>query len=65
MALHRRGIPMMRGSGFEVPVDEGTKEKFAEMRILESSTWQTGLLAMQPLLHMRHEDLWQLRMPEK
>jgi len=56
---------MMRGSGFEVPVDEGTKEKFAEMRILESSTWQTGLLAMQPLLHMRHEDLWQLRMPEK
>jgi len=60
--LRAKGILMMRENGFDVPVDEATREKFAEMRYLESSIGKTGLLAIQPMLHMSHKDLWQLYM---
>jgi protease PrsW len=30
------------------------------MRYLERSVGKTGLLAIQPMLHMSHKDLWQL-----
>jgi protease PrsW len=62
LALRAKGILMMRESGFEVPVDEATREKFAELRYLEKSVGKTGLLAIQPMLHMSHKDLWQLYM---
>jgi hypothetical protein len=62
LALRAKGILMMRENGFEVPVDEATRAKFAEMRYLESSIGRTGLLAIQPMLHMSHKDLWQLYM---
>ena len=62
LALRAKGILMMRESGFDVPVDEATREKFAEMRYLEKSIGRTGLLAIQPMLHMSHKDLWQLYM---
>jgi protease PrsW len=62
LALRAKGILMMREAGFEVPVDEPTREKFAEMRYLEKSIGRTGLLALQPMLHMSHKDLWQLYM---
>ena len=39
-----------------------TKAKFAEMRYLEQSIGRTALLAIQPMLHMSHKDLWQLYM---
>ena len=38
------------------------REKFAELRYLESSIGRTGRLALQPLLRMSHKDLWQLYM---
>lgn len=62
LALRAKGILMMRESGFDVPVDDETREKFAEMRYLESNIGRTGLLAIQPMLHMSHKDLWQLYM---
>ena len=62
LALRAKGILMMRESGFEVPIDEPTREKFAEMRYLEKSIGATGRLALQPMLHMSHKDLWQLYM---
>jgi RsiW-degrading membrane proteinase PrsW (M82 family) len=62
LALHAKGILMMRENGFDVDVDEATKAKFAEMRYLESSIGKTGLLAIQPMCHMSHKDLWQLYM---
>jgi RsiW-degrading membrane proteinase PrsW (M82 family) len=62
LSLRAKGILMMRESGFEVPVDEATREKFAEMDYLERSIGRTGLLAIQPMLHMSHKDLWQLYM---
>jgi hypothetical protein len=62
LALRAKGILMMRESGFEVPVDEETRAKFTEMRYLETSIGRTGLLAIQPMCHMNHRELWQLYM---
>jgi protease PrsW len=62
LALRAKGILMMRESGFEVPVDEPTRAKFAELAYLETSIGRTGLLAIQPMCHMSHKDLWQLYM---
>jgi protease PrsW len=62
LALRAKGILLMRESGFDVPVDEPTREKFAELEYLEKSVGKTGLLALRPLLHMSHKDLWQLYM---
>jgi protease PrsW len=62
LALRAKGILLMRESGFDVPVDEPTREKFAELRYLEKSVGRTGLLAIQPMLHMSHKELWQLYM---
>ena len=62
LALQAKGILMMRENGFNVDVDDATKAKFTEMRYLESSIGKTGLLAIQPMCHMSHKDLWQLYM---
>ena len=62
LALRAKGILIMRENGFEAAVDEATGEKFAEMRFLEGSIGKTGLLAIQPVLHISHKDLWQLYM---
>lgn len=62
LALRAKGILLMRENGFDVPIDEATREKFAEMTYLEKSIGRTGLRALHPLLHMSHRDLWQLYM---
>jgi RsiW-degrading membrane proteinase PrsW (M82 family) len=62
LALRAKGVLMMRENGFEVPIDEPTREKFAEMTYLEKSIGPTGRMALQPMLHMSHKDLWQLYM---
>jgi hypothetical protein len=65
LALRAKGLLMMRENGFDPPVDEATGEKFVELRYLEASIGKTGLLAIQPMLHMTHKDLWQLNMLRK
>ena len=62
LALRAKGVLMMRENGFEVPIDDATRDKFAEMDYLEGSIGKTGLLALKPMLHMSHRDLWQLHM---
>ena len=62
LSLRAKGILMMRENGFDVPIDEATKERFVEMRYLETSIGKTGLRAIQPMLHMSQKDLWQLYM---
>jgi len=60
LALRAKGILIMRPNGFEVPVDEPTRDKFAELTNLETNIGKTGLLAIQPMCYMSHKDLWQL-----
>ncbi len=62
LALRAKGVLMMRENGFDVPVDEATRDKFAELDYLEKSIGKTGVLALKPMLHMGHQDLWQLHM---
>jgi hypothetical protein len=62
LALRAKGVLMMRENGFDMPVDDATRDKFAEMDYLEKSIGKTGLLALKPMLHMTHRDLWQLHM---
>ena len=60
LALRAKGVLMMRENGFDVPIDDATRDKFTELDYLEGSIGRTGLLALKPLLHMSHRDLWQL-----
>jgi protease PrsW len=62
LALRAKGVLLMRENGFNPPIDEATRAKFVEMRYLEGSIGKTALLAIQPMLHMSHKDLWQLYM---
>ena len=60
LALRAKGVLMMRENGLDTPIGERTREKFTEMKFLESSIGKTGVLAMRPFLHMTRKDLWQL-----
>jgi len=60
LALRAKGVLMMRENGLDAPIGERTREKFTEMKFLESSIGKTGVLAMRPFLHMTRKDLWQL-----
>lgn len=64
LALRAKGILMLRENGFEPQLDEATRDKFAELRYLERSIGRAGLLALHPLCHMSHKELWQIYMLE-
>jgi RsiW-degrading membrane proteinase PrsW (M82 family) len=64
LALRAKGILMMRENGFEARLDEPTRWKLDELRYLEGSIGRTGRLALMPLLHGGHKDVWQLRLLE-
>ena len=65
LALRAKGVLMMRENGFDMPLDDATRDKFAELDYLAGSIGKTGLLALKPMLHMSHHDLWQLHVLEK
>lgn len=60
LALRAKGVLLARENGFDVPVDDATREKFAELGYLEKSVGRTGLLALHPVLRRSRRDLWQL-----
>lgn len=62
LALRAKGILMMREAGFEVPIGEATRARFAELDYLEKSIGKTGRLALMPMLNMSRKELWQLYM---
>ena len=64
LALRAKGLLMMRESGFAAQIDEPTLAKLTELRFLERSIGPTGQLAVKPLLHAGHKEIWQLRMLE-
>ena len=65
LALRAKGVMMMRENGFPTKIDAETRAKFEEMRYLERSVGRTALLAIHPMLHMSHKDLWQLYVLEE
>lgn len=66
LSLRAKGLLMMRESGFAASgMDDETKARFEELRYLEGSIGPAGMRAMQPLLHMSRQDLWQLYVLER
>ncbi len=62
LAISAKGMLLLREAGFEPPVDESVRSRFAELVHLKKSLGRTGLLAIQPFLHTNDRDLWQLHM---
>jgi RsiW-degrading membrane proteinase PrsW (M82 family) len=62
LGLRAKGILMMRENGFDVPADEPTRAKFAEMEYLEGTIGRTGLLAIAPMLRISQAELQQIYM---
>lgn len=62
LALRAKGLLLMRQNGFDLPVDDETREKFEELHYLERTIGRTGRLALKPLLHSSRRELWQLNM---
>jgi hypothetical protein len=66
LSLRAKGLLMMRESGFVASVmDEETKGRFDELHYLERSIGSAGMRALQPLMHMSRQDLWQLYVLEE
>ena len=65
LAIRAKGILMMQGAGFRIPVDPEVREKFVELQFLEKSIGKTGRLALLPFLHTSHRDLWQIYLIDK
>jgi RsiW-degrading membrane proteinase PrsW (M82 family) len=62
LGIRAKAVLMAREVGFELDADPSLPEKFAELRYLERSIGVTGMRALQPFLHARTQDLWQLNM---
>jgi len=60
LAMRAKGLLMMRENGFAVRLDEATRDRLAELRYLEKSIGRTGMLALRPLVHASHKDVWQI-----
>lgn len=64
LAIHAKGVLMMREAGFDAEPDPGLRSTLDEVRYLEKSIGRTGLLALQPFLHAGTRDAWQLSLLE-
>jgi RsiW-degrading membrane proteinase PrsW (M82 family) len=63
LALRAKGVLLLRESGLdELPVDEETGDKLAELAHLERAIGRTGVLALRPLIMASGKDIWQLRL---
>ena len=66
LALRAKGVLLLRESGMEeLPIDEETQDKLAELAQLERAIGRTGMLALRPLMMATGKDLWQLRLLER
>jgi RsiW-degrading membrane proteinase PrsW (M82 family) len=61
LALRAKGVLLLRESGMgDLPIDEETRDKLAELAQLERAIGKTGLLALRPLMIATGKDMWQL-----
>ena len=56
---------MTRQAGVELGVDEEIRANLKELKYLESTIGEVGLLALMPLRRTSSQDLWQLTQLEK
>lgn len=66
LALRAKGVLLLRESGLEEPpLDDETRDKMAELELLERAIGPTGMLALRPLMMATGKDIWQLRLLER
>lgn len=65
LSIKAKGILIMKESGFTPPPDPEIRSAFVELEFLEKSIGKTGKIALQPLLNLSDQDLWQLHMLQK
>jgi RsiW-degrading membrane proteinase PrsW (M82 family) len=63
LALRAKGVLLLRESGMDdLPMDQETRDKLAELGQLERAIGKTGVLALRPLLKATGKDMWQLKL---
>ena len=62
LAIRAKGMILLKGAGFDIPVDPEVKAKLSELQYLEKSIGKTGRLALAPIIHTHTRDLWQIYM---
>lgn len=65
LAINAKGLLLMRETGFEPEPSPDVVRKLAELKHLQKSIGRTGQLAIHPLIHNSHRDLWQIYMLEQ
>jgi RsiW-degrading membrane proteinase PrsW (M82 family) len=60
LSMRAKGILIARAAGVELEIDESVQANLRELRYLEKSIGETGLLAMRPLRGTSSRDLWQI-----
>lgn len=65
LSMRAKGILIARQAGVALGIDEDVRANLREMKFLEKSIGDTGLLALMPLRRTSSRDLWQIYMLEK
>ena len=60
LSLRAKGLLIARAAGLDPPLDQDARANFAEMKYLERSIGETGLIAILPLRRTSSRGLWQL-----
>jgi hypothetical protein len=64
LAISAKGLLLMRKAGFNPAPAPDVEQKLAELKHLERVIGKTGQLAIHPLVHAGHRELWQIHMLE-
>lgn len=62
LSIRAKSLLLMKKHGLRPPPDPGLKAILDEMKYLESSIGRTGKLALSPVLHLGHRELWQIQL---
>jgi RsiW-degrading membrane proteinase PrsW (M82 family) len=62
LAVHAKGLLLMREAGFDPKPSPDAERKLAELKHLKKSIGKTGQLAINPLVHTSHRDVFQIYM---
>jgi hypothetical protein len=62
LAIGAKGLLMMREQGIDLPLDEESRSRFAELDTLERTVGKAAMLSIRPMLSLGAREVWQLRL---
>ena len=60
LAIQAKGQILLMEAGIKLPPDKMLEAKLKELKFLENSIGQTGLIAIMPFLKTTTQDIWQV-----